>query len=99
MATLAELSELVNNGVLLNKITVAIAKHAHAILQEVVQVAARTAWANEALRDPVSKRTEMVWYLLAENTAASKAQIEAATDVQVDAAVSNAVTKRVAAKA
>lgn len=96
MATLAELSELRFSGILINKITAAIAKEAHKILGEAIAVAARVSWANEAIQDPEGKIEEMMWYLLAENAAFTKAQIEGAADSGIETAVANAVNARVA---
>ena len=97
MATYLELNELSENGLIRNKVTAAVAILARGIFNEASPTTPRKAWAESAIFDPASKTKEMIWYLLADNVAATKAQIEAGTDATILTAVTNAVAKRVAA--
>lgn len=51
----------------------------------------RLQWAREALRDPVTAGNEMLWAILAQNSAVPLAAILAASDASIQTAVNNAV--------
>ncbi len=97
MASYTELRDLSINGALINKIVSAIAVAAHGILNEASPTAPRKAWGEAAIINPPSIVDEMIWYLLADNAAASQATILAASDATILAAAQEAVAKRVAA--
>lgn len=97
MATYAEVSEIINDGGLNNKVTSGIALKAHDILNEASPTAPRKQWAEEAIINPTSKVREMLWYMITDNISSTKAQILNASDQAIYDAVTEAVAKRIAA--
>ena len=99
MATLTELRDLATGGdgsALRVKIIVAITIKANAIVNSVTPSAAELDWARAALARPEQYEQIVLHTALAENAAATKAQIAAATDEAVQAVVDNVVTKLLA---
>jgi hypothetical protein len=93
MATYAELHSLRSDSDLGNKIKVAIAIKAHAILGENSPDAGpnRKAWAEVALANPESVLDQLFNYVLAENSAAAVGAISGASDVSIQSNVDDAV--------
>lgn len=94
MATYAELKSASENGPLLDKIKVACIIAAEKIRTESAQTsnhATRLLWAKATYADPVSEAKRMMWAVLAQNQAATSAQILGATDATVQTAVDAAV--------
>lgn len=94
MATLAEISTLLNDGVLNDKCKSACLVAANAIQVEnsgTANHANRLKWAKKALTDPTSVGTQMLRAVLGANSTATLAQINAATDSAIQTAVNAAV--------
>jgi hypothetical protein len=94
MATYQELFSLASSstiGALRQRIIVAISIKAQAIAELPTPTAEQKAWARQALGNPQSFEQTILHYVLADNAAATVAQIEGATDVQVQTAVNTAV--------
>lgn len=94
MATYAELKGEESNGILQNKVEVALWIAAEAIQQEdpgTPNHANRLKWAKAVLRDPAGAKDDFLRYLLAANAAATVATIQSASDATVQTHVNNAV--------
>lgn len=99
MATLTELRELATGGdgsALRVKIVVAITIKANEIVNSATPTTAELAWARNALSRPEQYEQIVLHTALAQNAAATKAQIAAATDAAVQTVVDNVVTKLLA---
>lgn len=96
MATYTELFELRANSALRNKIAVAIAVKAQALIDLASPTSAQIAWANSAIQNPIGKADTLLNYVLAANKARTVAQIEVATDTEIQTAVNSAVDKLIA---
>lgn len=86
MATYDELSTLYSTGVLRNKVAVAVASAAEAILTEDVNTvnhAERYAWAARALKTPFGEADKFLMGVLVANKGLATSTIESATDLQV----------------
>lgn len=94
MATYAELFTISATGAILDKVTVAVAIQAEVIRNELGTVnnhANRLVWAKQAIADPRTMAQRMLWTVLAQNAAATSAQITGCTDASVLAALAAAV--------
>lgn len=94
MATYAELLSASENDVLKNKIRVAVVIAAEVVRTEagtVTNHANRLVWAKSVFTAPDTEAKRMMWAVLAQNQAATLAQITGATDATVQNAVNNAV--------
>lgn len=94
MATYTELNTLSTDASLLVRVKAAVAIAADTIRQEASNVPnnlQRKQWAIAAVKDPATAATNIVWMVLAQNKAATSAQISAATDAAVQTAVDAAV--------
>lgn len=94
MATLAEISTLLNDGPLNDKCKAACLVAANAIQVEsdaTANHANRLKWAKKALTDPTSVGTQMLRAVLGANASATLAQINAASDTTIQNAVNAAV--------
>lgn len=93
MATYAELLQAEQDAALNNRVRVAIVVAAELIRLETTgsNLANRKAWAKEAFIDPFGKSKQMLWAVLAQNRAATLAQIVGADDATVQTAVNAAV--------
>lgn len=94
MASYAELTSIVGTGVLRDRLTAAVAVQAEVVRVEngaTTNHANRLLWAKTALTDPQSMANKMIWAVMAQNVAATKAQIESATDAQLLSAVASTV--------
>lgn len=94
MATYQELYDLGSNSALRNRIAVACLIAAEAIRNEAAGTAnhaARLVWAKAVFSGPESVATAMLMAVLAQNAAATVAQITGATDATIQIAVGNAV--------
>jgi hypothetical protein len=94
MATYAELVTASNNTALMTRIAVACAVAADKIRLEpdtTPNHAARVVWAREAFSDPGQAAKNILWSVLAQNRAATLAQITGADDAAVQTAVDAAV--------
>jgi hypothetical protein len=93
MATYRELYELGSNSDLRNVVQVAVTMKAHAIMQEASPSPSRLEWAKGALGSGAPEAAELLRYVLAANSTATKSQILAASDASVQATVDAAVDK------
>lgn len=94
MATYLELRNLFDNDVLRSRIEVAVAVAADAIREESVATPghqARLAWASEAWSLPNEVARRMQIAVLAANKGATVAQINQATDSQLQSKVNDAI--------
>jgi hypothetical protein len=94
VATYAELLDIRDGptgDALRRKVRIAVVVAADLIRQETPGVAARRAWAREALQNPNAAADSMIWAILAQNRAFTFAQITGATDAEVQTAVNAAV--------
>ena len=94
MATYEELSTIQNNAdynVLLNKIQVACAVKASAIIDSATPAAEALEWAKGAIASPNAAGRSLVAYVIASNKAATLAQIYAASDTAIQTNVDDAV--------
>lgn len=94
MATYNELREIAegeNGADIRNRLAMAVAIKAHAILQTATPSQAEKDWALEALQKPHTKVDEMVFYLVADNAAQTVAAILVVTDAVMQARVNDAV--------
>lgn len=94
MATYAELLTASNNETLINKIRVAVVIAAEIVRTELDTVpnhVNRLIWAKQVFITPDREAQRMVWAVLAQNRAATLAQIVGADDATVQGAVNAAV--------
>lgn len=94
MATYAELSQIVGAGTLRDRLSMAVAAQAEVIRTEdggTANHANRLIWAQSAISDPRVWADKMIWAVMAQNAAFTKAQIEGASDASLLTAVSNVV--------
>lgn len=96
MATYAELYDLRSDSALRNKVAVAVAVKAQALLDLASPTAGQVAWAKAAIDAPIAKADSLLNYVLAKNKAASTSQILAATDAAIQSNVDAAVDKIIA---
>ena len=94
MATYQELLTASENETLRNKVRVACVIAAEVVRTEagtVTNHANRLIWAKSVYISPDSVTQRMLWAVLAQNAAATLAQITGATDATVQTAVNNAI--------
>jgi hypothetical protein len=97
MATYSEIMGIVSSATgdaLKLQVRVAIIVAANIILNEATSTTNHTlrlAWAKVAVSSPDTEAEKMLWAVLAQNVAATVAQITGATDATVQTAVNNAV--------
>lgn len=94
MATLSELSTLLNDGPLTDKCKAAGLIAANAIIAEVAGTpnhANRLKWAKKVFSDPVTQGTALLRAVLAANASATLTQINGASDATIQTAVNAAV--------
>lgn len=96
MATYAEIYDLRSSSDLRNKIAVAVAAKAQALIDAASPSAAQIIWANAAIANPLSKADPLLNYLLAKNRAMTVGQITAVSDANIQTAVDAAVDKLIA---
>lgn len=96
MATYAEIFALRNHSELKNKIAVAVAVKAQALIDAASPTAAQIEWAQDAIVNPESKAGELLNYVLAKNKALTTTQITEAADSAIQTQVSDAVDKLIA---
>lgn len=95
MATYAELYNLRSDTALRNKVRVAVAKKAQALVDLATPTQGQLAWASQALTNPDAVADQIFNYVLVVNSAATAAQIQAATDAAIQTNVNAAVDKLV----
>ena len=93
MATYMELRSLFNRDDLRNRVEVALIVKVHAILQEETPSTERLAWAKGVLSSSYSEAESLLKYALTANAELTTAQILAAGDEALLAAVGVAVDK------
>jgi hypothetical protein len=94
MATYAELAAIAGGRTLNDKLSVAVAIQAEVVRNEstgVTNHVNRLIWAKQAFSDPKGMADKMLFAILAQNSAATQAQILAATDASLLTAVAAAV--------
>lgn len=94
MATYDELLQAAEHPALINRIRVACVVAAEAIRLEAAGTtnhANRMIWAKAVFQNPPAEANRMLWAVLAQNKAATLAQITGATDATIQTAVGNAV--------
>ena len=91
MATYLELFALRSNSDLQDKIAVAVAKKAQALLDGETPTTAAVAWAQEAIQNPKTKADALINYVLVKNSEMTTAQIVAASDAVIQTQVDTAV--------
>ena len=94
MATYLELHQLNSDSDLQDKVRVASVIAADTIRSDgapPANQAARLAWAANVLRNPVSEAERMLWAVLAANKSSSVAEIQGASDANIQTAVDSAV--------
>ena len=96
MATYAELSAIQDDpqyGVLLQKIRVACVIKAAAIIGSATPPATALDWAKVAVARPNQAGEGLIYYVIAENSAATVGQIYGASDSSIQANINSAVDK------
>jgi len=93
MATYTEIFDLRRNSDLRNKIVVAVAVKAAAILDSATPTAAQVTWAKQAIANPMGQADDLLVYVLAKNAALTAAQITGASDAAIQTAVNGAIDK------
>ena len=94
MATYAELSAIKTEAswpTFLDKVRLAAAVKAAAILDSATPSAAAVAWASAALSSPASAGDDVVWYVIAKNKGVALTAILGASDSAIQANVDAAV--------
>lgn len=94
MATYDELLVISENGPFKNRVKVACIVAAEIVRSESTSVtnhAARVVWAKKVFENPEYEAIRMLWAVLAQNRAATPAQILSATDALIQTAVNDAV--------
>src|SRR5262245_18136145 len=92
--TYTELFQTAPNGVLLGRITAAVAIAANTINSEdggTTNHANRLLWAKSVCANPAAEANRIVWMVLAQNAGITVASLMAATDAQVQTAVNNVI--------
>lgn len=93
MATFTELYGLYTDATLRNLVQAAVSMKAYNILQEATPTTTRKEWAKTAFQSGQAEADYLLRYVLCANAAFTVAQIHAATDASVLAAVGAAVDK------
>lgn len=93
MATYNELHALAKDADLINRIAVAVAVKAQAIIDSATPTAPQLSWAKEAIEHPRSKAEALLYYVLAKHKALTNTQITQATDATLQTAVDAAADK------
>lgn len=93
MATYAELYDLRQDAALRNKVAVAVTIKAQTIFDLASPTAKQLAWAALAISGPDELAIQYLKYLMAKNAASTVAQINAASDATVQAAINALVDK------
>lgn len=93
MATYTELFDLRSNSDLRNRVAVACAIKAQAIIDSATPTAAQLTWARAAIADPIAKANELLNYVLAANKSATASQIAGASDAAIQTNVGAAVDR------
>ena len=99
MATYLELFDLgtnADNNDLLNRTIVAVTKKAQTPLDGATPTTNEVTWAAGVLSSPRSKAQELLYYILAANSASSTAQILAATDATLQTNIDSAADALIA---
>jgi hypothetical protein len=96
MATYAELFGLRRDDALRNRVSVAVTKKAQALLDGSPTTIQAT-WAAQAIRNPTAEAERLLNYVLAANSGASIAAIQAATDAAIQTNINAAVDALIAA--
>ena len=96
MATYTELFDLRSSSPLRNKIAVAAAVKAQALIAAANPTAAQIAWANAAIESPLGKADALMNYVLAANAALTTAQILGASDAAIQGQVNTAADALIA---
>jgi len=91
MATYAELLQASGDSTLIGKVRVACVISADGIRANAGATAPQKTWAKAIFDDPESGQRAVLWSVLAQNKAATLAQILGSTDAQVQTAVDAAV--------
>lgn len=96
MATYQELFELRADSPLRNRVTVAVVVKAQVLIDGATPTAAEIVWADEALKSPVSKASQILNYVLAVNKSATIGNILGAADTAIQSNVDSAVDALIA---
>lgn len=99
MATYVEIRNLFNDSALKNRVAVAVIKAAETILNNAAATPDERSWANGAFSRPESEAGRVFMAVLAANSAATVAQIQGVTDVNLQTNVDAAISLFVAADA
>lgn len=91
MATYAELRSLFSDSDLRNKMSVAVVIAANTIAQGSTFTDAEYAWAQRAFQSPDREADKVLLIALAENSMATVAQIQGASDATLQASANSAV--------
>lgn len=93
MATYTEIFDLRRNSDLRNKIVVAVAVKAAAILDSATPTAAQVTWAKQAIANTMGQADDLLVYVLAKNAGLTVTQITGASDAAIQTAVNGAIDK------
>lgn len=96
MATYSELYTLHSDEALRHRVAVAVTIKAQALLDLASPTAAQVTWATEALMHPLAQTDQLFRYVLAKNNTLTVAQIQGATDANVQTQIGAAVDKIIA---
>lgn len=95
MATYAELSTIRSDdtqwGAFLEKVRVATAIKAAAVIDAVTPSAEALEWANGAISNPGSAGNDLVWYIVAKNAGLALSAIYGASDNAIQSNINDAV--------
>ncbi len=95
MATYQELFDLRADSPLRNRVTIGVIVKAQALIDG-VPAASKIAWAEDALKNPVGKGTEILHYILAVNKSLTVGNIQGQADTAIQTNVDTAVDALIA---
>ena len=90
MAAYLELYSLHNDSDLQDRVAVAVAVKAQALLSAATPTAAQVTWATQAITSPKAEMKAMLYYVLAANKSATTAQILSSSDTALQTNVDEA---------
>lgn len=96
MATYQEIKTLAIDSDLQEKVEVATVVKAHGLISGITPTQAQIDWASSALGNPKQTAEGLLFYVLADNKAATIEQIQGASDSDIQTAVDTAVDAMIA---
>ena len=94
MATYAELHGLRQDSELLNRVAAGVAVKSKDLIDNAVGIPQKN-WGRESIKNPDQTAKDVLWFILVANKNSSLAQINGASDAQIQTNVDNAINDMV----